>query len=160
MADRERRSIRARAPKASTPRVRKLMRANAGSTKPEIALRSALFAFGLRYRKNARPEAGYKCTADVVFRRAKVCVFLDGCYWHGCEAHFAIPKTNGCWWAEKIADNTARDARQSAYLTAKGWLVLRFWEHEDLKAAAIVVANALAGRNNVHAASLPLERKI
>jgi DNA mismatch endonuclease (patch repair protein) len=59
-----------------------------------------------------------------------VAVFVDGCFWHGCPLHSVRPKTHTVFWATKLSGNAARDHRQTAALTASGWLVLRFWEHE------------------------------
>lgn len=107
------------------------MQANVGRiTAAERVLRAALRAEGLRFRTDARPEPELRCTADVVFPGARVCVFIDGCFWHGCPRHFGLPKTNSAWWNEKIAANRARDARQSRLLKRRGWSVLRIWEHQ------------------------------
>jgi DNA mismatch endonuclease, patch repair protein len=126
-------SIRARAPAASSLAVRRVMQANVGhETAPEVRLRSALHRSGLRFRKDARLEIGIRCKADVVFVRARVCVFVDGCFWHGCALHFEVPKSNSAWWREKIEDNIRRDRRQTDELTLRGWTVLRIWEHELL----------------------------
>ena len=99
-------------------------------TAPELRLRRALHARKLRYRKDVRPASDLRCSADVVFSRCRVAVFVDGCYWHGCPEHFRAPKTNTRWWLEKIKGNRERDARKSAQLSTRGWTVLRFWEHE------------------------------
>lgn len=102
-------------------------------TKPEIQLRAALHRAGLRFRKDVRPLAVGKCAkADIVFSRAKVCIFIDGCFWHGCPRHFAVPKSNRAWWSEKVADNRLRDRRKTRQLRRAGWTVLRFWEHDLL----------------------------
>lgn len=128
---RERRSIRARAPKASSPTVRRVMQSNVGrETTPEHALRCALHRVGLRFRKDTPPIPGLRCSADIVFPRQKVCVFVDGCYWHGCKLHFRAPKTNTPWWQEKIQANIERDRRQTRTLRRLGWTVVRVWEHE------------------------------
>ncbi|MBE3037540.1 MAG: very short patch repair endonuclease [Chloroflexi bacterium] len=124
-------SIRSRAPAASSAAVRRVMQANTGvETRAEILLRSALHRSGLRFRKNASPAQGVRCKADVVFVRARVCVFVDGCFWHGCPKHFRAPKTNRVWWLEKMHDNQQRDIRQAAELRARGWTVIRVWEHD------------------------------
>ena len=124
-------SIRSRAPSASSTLVRRVMRANTSrDTRPERLLRSALHRAGLRFRKDARPVPGVLCKADIVFPRQMVCVFVDGCFWHGCSLHFGTPKTNSAWWAEKIAANVERDARQTELLKEHGWRVVRVWEHE------------------------------
>lgn len=128
---RQRLSIRARAPIASSEATRRVMQANVGrTTAPEHLLRSALRAAGFRFRIDARPEKDLRCTADIVFPRAKVSVFIDGCFWHGCSKHFAAPKTNSAWWNEKISANRERDAKQARLLRQRGWRVLRVWEHQ------------------------------
>jgi DNA mismatch endonuclease (patch repair protein) len=143
---RRRLSIRARAPRASTDIVRRVMQANTGrTTAPERELRSAAHRLGLRFRVDCRPDAGLRCDADLVFRQSKVCVFVDGCYWHGCPLHFAVPKQNSAWWAEKIDDNRKRDARRTAELRDRGWTVLRFWEHE-IQGDSVVTAAARIAR--------------
>lgn len=124
-------SIRARAPAASSPLVRRVMQANLPSnTQPEIILRSALHKAGLRFRKDVRPEPELKCKADIVLRKAKVCIFVDGCYWHGCPRHFETPKVNSEWWDEKIADNRRRDRKKRTRLRRFGWKVITIWEHD------------------------------
>lgn len=124
-------SIRSRAPVASSPTVRRAMKAvPSGDTRPEIRLRSTLFRLGMRFRKNNRPESDLRVSADIVFPKERVCVFIDGCYWHGCPDHFKPPKTNRDWWIEKIQDNHERDLRQTAQLRKRGWSVIRLWEHQ------------------------------
>ena len=124
-------SIRARAPSASSDRVRRVMQANPSrDTSPEKVLRSRLHKAGLRFRKDAPPVANLRCKADIVFRSARVCVFVDGCFWHGCPQHFRAPKTNRAWWLEKVEDNRVRDREKTRALREHGWTVLRFWEHE------------------------------
>ena len=67
---------------------------------------------------------------DFVFRRSRLALFIDGCFWHGCPEHCVIPATNRAFWSEKLARNTARDLSVCEKLTAAGWKVLRVWEHE------------------------------
>jgi DNA mismatch endonuclease, patch repair protein len=123
-------SIRSRAPLAASALVRRVMQSNTQTeTAPEKLIRGALHRVGLRFRKDARPDSSVRCTADAVFSRAKVCVFVDGCFWHGCPIHFRCPKTNSTWWQEKIEDNKIRDNRQADALRDLGWLVIRIWEH-------------------------------
>ena len=100
-------------------------------TKPEMLVRSLVHRRGLRYRVSQRPIANVRRTADLVFRRAKVAVNVDGCFWHGCEQHYKEPKTNTEYWRNKIDGNRRRDRETDELLTAAGWLALRFWEHED-----------------------------
>lgn len=124
-------SIRSRAPSASSERVAKVIRAvPARDTKPEVALRSALHRMGCRFHKDTAPVPRKQCKVDIVFVKRKVCVFVDGCFWHGCPEHYRTPKTNSEWWDEKIQDNAARDIRKTQDLIDDEWLVLRFWEHD------------------------------
>jgi DNA mismatch endonuclease (patch repair protein) len=107
------------------------MQANRGrDTKPELAVRRILHARGLRYRVGVRPLPGLNRTADIVFPGRRVCVFVDGCFWHGCEQHYAPPKTNRDFWEKKAASNKARDADTDERLRAAGWTIVRAWEHE------------------------------
>lgn len=78
--------------------------------------------------------------ADIVFARAKVAVFMDGCFWHGCPEHFVPPRSNTEYWGPKIARNMERDRETTERLEALGWTVMRFWEHEDpLEAAGTIL---------------------
>jgi len=135
---------------ASSAANRKTMLANRSrDTRPELQLRRAVHAMGLRYRVAMRPEASVRRSADLVFTRARVAVFVDGCFWHGCPEHFHMPATNPDYWGPKIAANTARDAQTDLLLVAEGWTVLRFWEHTVAVEAATqiegVVRERLAG---------------
>ena len=105
-------------------------------TKPELAVRSAVHRRGLRFRVSARPQPEFPRTADLVLRKSRVAVFVDGCYWHGCAEHGTQPATNREYWAGKIARNIERDVETTAYLQQAGWKVLRFWEHEDPESVA------------------------
>jgi len=113
-------------------------------TRPELALRSELHRRGLRYRVDATPMKGLRCRADIVFRRQKVAVFVDGCFWHGCPEHGTSPRTNASYWSAKIARNVERDRINDAKLNDAGWVVIRVWEHELPTDAATRVARALA----------------
>lgn len=72
---------------------------------------------------------------DFAFPSAKVAVFVDGCFWHGCPKCRRIPKSNQDYWLQKIRSNKARDRRVSAELKAKGWTVLRVWQCQLAKPA-------------------------
>ena len=74
-----------------------------------------------------RPRVG-RVRPDFVFRRERVAVFVDGCFWHGCPRHATQPRQNRKFWREKIARNQARDALTTQGLRRKGWRVLRIWE--------------------------------
>jgi DNA mismatch endonuclease (patch repair protein) len=115
-------------------------------TGPELALRKALHRLGLRYRVSTRPLADIRRTADVVFRRAKVAVFVDGCFWHGCPEHHTVSLTNADYWAEKVRQNRQRDIETDETLSRSGWQVIRVWEHEDPVTAAGRIAIAVRAR--------------
>lgn len=113
-------------------------------TAPEVALRRVLHRRGLRFRVDAPVPAGIRRRGDVVFPTGRLAVFVDGCFWHGCDVHARSSKTNAGWWARKIAVNKARDQETDARLLAQGWTVVRVWEHEDPEPAADRIAAALA----------------
>lgn len=116
---------------ASSPSVRKVMQANRGrDTSVEWAVRRIAHARGLRYRVDARPERDIRRTADMVFAGPRVAVFVDGCFWHGCAAHYRSPTMNVDYWTGKVMHNQARDQETNRLLEERGWTVLRFWEHE------------------------------
>ena len=123
---------------ASSPAARRVMQGNRKrDTKPELELRRALHRRGLRYRVDALlPLAGLRRRADVVFTRRRIAVFVDGCFWHGCESHGTQPATNSAYWTPKIARNVSRDLETRRLLEEAGWTVVRIWEHEDAQAAA------------------------
>ncbi|MER7705260.1 very short patch repair endonuclease [Kitasatospora sp. NPDC097605] len=121
-------------------------------TKPELRIRQLVHARGLRYRVAARPLPGVRRTADLVFRPAKVAVFIDGCYWHGCPEHYVSPKTNQGYWSEKVTRNVERDRDTDARLEAAGWTVLRFWEHESPEGCALEISTVVRERRGGSAA--------
>ncbi len=98
-------------------------------TKPEMIVRKYLFSRGLRYRVNDRKLPG---SPDIVLKKYKTVVFIDGCFWHGHEGckYFHIPKSNELFWRHKIAMNFARDFANTADLKLAGWRVIRIWECE------------------------------
>ena len=101
-------------------------------TDPEMALRRRLHALGYRYRVDAPIPGLPRRRADLIFTRAKVAVFVDGCFWHCCPTHTTAPQNNAAWWAEKLRRNVARDAETDAHLRDIGWTVVRIWEHESV----------------------------
>ncbi|MFC5287038.1 very short patch repair endonuclease [Actinokineospora guangxiensis] len=126
---------------ATEPVRRRMSRQKSRDTAVEMALRRALHALGLRYRVHRRPVAGVRREADVVFPGARVAVFVDGCFWHGCPEHATWPKNNAEFWRAKIEGNRARDRDTDARFAEAGWRVVRVWEHEDpAEAAARVLA--------------------
>jgi DNA mismatch endonuclease, patch repair protein len=132
---------------ATTPAARKAMRANRSrDTKPEMAVRRAAHALGLRYRVDARPLPDVRCRADMVFTRCRVAVFIDGCWWHGCSLHYRPPRANAAYWAGKVSRNVARDRWTDQRLAEAGWLVVRIWAHEDPEQAAHHLAGMIRTR--------------
>lgn len=113
------------------------------NTGPEVKLRSAVHALGLRFRLHRRVVG--RCTPDFVLPRWQVAVFVDGCFWHGCPKHsprqFRGP--NKTRWEEKLVTNRMRDSRNNQLLTNAGWRVIRIWECEirtDVNEAAARVS--------------------
>lgn len=135
---------------ASSPRVAKVMRGNRSrDTKPELAVRRLLHARGLRYRVNVRPLASLRRTADIVFSRRRIAVFIDGCFWHGCPKHYVPPKSNLDYWMPKIATNVARDAETDRALSNAGWTVLRYWSHTTAEEVAASITSQVLARGHV-----------
>jgi len=112
-------------------------------TAPEMAIRSILFAHGMRYRVDATPISGMRRRADILFLSSRIAVYVDGCFWHGCPVHATWPKQNAEFWKHKILTNRARDADTDKRLKEAGWIVIRIWEHEDPNEAASRIRSAL-----------------
>lgn len=130
-------------PRASSASVRRRMQSTKQRDTPcELALRRQLHSLGLRYRIDATVH-GTRRRVDIAFPKAKVAVFVDGCFWHGCPQHGTWPKTNAKWWRDKIHRNQQRDRDTDQTLAASGWTVLRFWEHMDPQVSARLVMKAL-----------------
>lgn len=122
-------------PQALTPptpgRSRNMAAIKPRDTKPERLIRSMLHAAGKRYRVDLRLQLdGARPRPDIVFTRARVAVFVDGCFWHCCPEHGRQPGVNGGYWTPKLERNVARDRAADEALTAAGWTVVRIWEHE------------------------------
>ncbi|MDX2340550.1 very short patch repair endonuclease [Micrococcus sp. M4NT] len=132
---------------ASSAGARATMRANRSrDTKPELLVRRLVHAAGLRYRVSAKPEKDLRRTADLLLGPARVAVFIDGYFWHGCPEHYIAPKANDSYWGQKVARNRKRDLETTSVLTERGWTVLRFWEHEDPAGVAQTVIDAVRSR--------------
>lgn len=125
---------------------RRMQQQRRRNTRPEMALRRALHAAGLRYRVELPVIPGLRRRADVVFGPARVAVFLDGCFWHVYPQHATSPKANADWWREKLDRNRERDRDTDRLLLAQGWLPVRVWEHEDMAQAAVRVAEVVHRR--------------
>jgi DNA mismatch endonuclease (patch repair protein) len=105
-------------------------------TQPELLLRRELHRLGLRYRVDREIPGMPRRRADILFTRAKVAVYVDGCFWHGCPEHKSAPTNNAAWWSAKLARNVERDRETDEHLSSLGWTVLRVWEHENMIQAA------------------------
>ncbi len=138
-------------PAASSAVVRRRMQQQRRrDTRPEMALRRALHAAGLRYRVERPVIPGMRRRADVVFGPAKVAVFVDGCFWHVCPQHATSPNTNAEWWREKLDRNRQRDRDTDQLLLEGGWLPVRVWEHEEMDEAALWIAGIVRERRPRH----------
>lgn len=143
-------SVRRKRRKAKAPpltRSEVMSRIRGKDTKPELAVRRALWAAGLRYRLHDKQLPG---RPDLVFPKRRTVVFVHGCFWHSHEGcvKFQMPKTRADWWAAKLERNKARDTQVHAELEAAGWRVLVIWECEvaDVKRLD-VLAEALKLEN-------------
>jgi DNA mismatch endonuclease, patch repair protein len=114
-------------------------------TRPELELRRELHTRGMRYRVDARPHPALRGRADILFRRAQVAVYVDGCFWHNCPDHGVLPKNNRDWWRAKFMATELRDRATEATLHDMGWTVMRVWEHEEPTGAADRVEAAVRG---------------
>jgi DNA mismatch endonuclease (patch repair protein) len=116
------------------------------STQPELALRRELHSVGLRFRVNVKALPG---RPDLVLTRAKLAIFVDGCFWHCCPEHGVKPKNNAEWWQKKLDGNIERDRRKDLELERLGWTPLHFWEHQAVDLISSIVIDlwkARAGR--------------
>ncbi|MCZ7531735.1 MAG: very short patch repair endonuclease [Acidimicrobiia bacterium] len=131
-------------PAASSDAVRRrLRRQPQRDTKPELAVRRAVWHRGLRYNVDRPPIPGLRRRADLIFPRARVAVYVDGCFWHQCPDHGTTPKANREWWIAKLTANVQRDRDTDRRLRQAGWTVVRIWEHEDPELAGRRVAEAV-----------------
>ena len=135
--------FRARPAAVSEHKRRSMSRQRSRDTGPELAIRTRLHAMGYRYRVDHRPLPDLRARGDIVFTRARVVVFVDGCFWHQCPQHRTSPQHNGAWWAAKLAANVERDRATDRRLADDGWRVVRIWEHESPDAAVAAIVRAL-----------------
>jgi DNA mismatch endonuclease (patch repair protein) len=126
-------------------------------TAPELAVRSAIRRLAIRYRVNYKVLPGSCRRADLAFLSARVALFVDGCFWHGCPIHGTWPKANAEFWRNKIETNQKRDRDTDERLREAGWLVVRAWEHDDPNTVASHVAK-LVQRRLHGGASSPMGR--
>lgn len=96
-------------------------------TKIEVAFRKALWQKGFRYKKNSAKHFG---KPDIILKKYETVIFLDSCFWHGCQKHFRMPATRKKYWEEKIERNKQRDKEVNRYYKKLGWKIFRIWEHD------------------------------
>ena len=122
----------------------------------ELAVRRRLHAAGYRFRVHYPVPGLPRRTIDIALTRPKVAVFLDGCFWHGCPEHGTKPTANAEWWRAKLAANVDRDRDTASHLEARGWRVIRAWEHVEPDAVVALVDAAVRGGEGAEPpASLP-----
>ena len=119
----------------------KMSRLARRETTPEVRLRRELHRRGMRFRVQVKVPGNNRRTMDIAFTRARLAVYVDGCFWHGCPEHYAPPRANSDWWKWKVERNQKRDVDTDQQLRAAGWEPLRLWEHvAPTEAADVVVA--------------------
>jgi DNA mismatch endonuclease, patch repair protein len=117
-------------------------------TGPEVRLRAALHAKGLRFRKSLLIRLPHGRTRpDIVFSRRRVVVYVDGCFWHSCPHHGSVPAANADYWIPKLQRTNERDRLNDEALRAAGWIVVRIWEHEALDEAVAVIQAAVTAKD-------------
>ena len=123
-----------------------------GNKATELALMRLFRRHGISGWRRLQPVFG---KPDFVFPKAKLAVFVDGCFWHGCPRHATSPATNREFWKRKLAANIARDRRVSRVLRKDGWRVVRIWEHDLTKRGETCVRKIQAATNSSLAHSSP-----
>jgi DNA mismatch endonuclease, patch repair protein len=122
-----------RIPTPSSPEARARMKSvRQSGTAAEQRLGSELKALGLRFLTDVQPVRTIRRRGDFVFKKVRLVIFVDGCFWHSCPSHATSPKANAEWWSKKLAANVARDRDTDRVLRREGWTVVRVWEHEDM----------------------------
>lgn len=102
-----------------------MARIKSSDTKPELIVRKYLYSRGYRYRKNVKRLPG---SPDIVLKKYGIVIFIHGCFWHGHDTHFHMPKSNVEFWEQKIRRNIQRDEENREQLKRMGWNVLTVWE--------------------------------
>lgn len=117
-----------------------------GNRDTELAIVSLLRRYRLSGWLRHQPIVG---RPDFIFRKERVALFVDGCFWHGCAQHANLPVNNRKFWAKKLSDNKNRDRRVTSELRRSGWKVVRIWEHELKRPKSVVrkIASVLGVRN-------------
>lgn len=117
-----------------------MSRIRGSNTSPERAVRAGLRAAGV---VGYRIHSSLLGKPDVVFPKARLVVFIDGCFWHRCPVDYREPSTRQDFWRKKIEGNVARDRQVNRILASKGWKIMRIWEHEVKEQPEKVVRNLI-----------------
>jgi DNA mismatch endonuclease, patch repair protein len=121
-----------------------------GNKATELALMKLLRHHRITGWRRKQPIFG---KPDFIFRKSKVALFVDGCFWHGCPKHYNIPVGNREFWKNKYAVNRARDRRVNRVLRKDGWRIIRIWEHDLIKRGGIWIRKIQAATNSSRSAS-------
>jgi DNA mismatch endonuclease (patch repair protein) len=120
-----------------------------GNKDTELALMKLLRQHGITgWRRNQNVFG----KPDFLFRRNRLALFVDGCFWHGCKKHCKIPAGNRGFWKKKFAANKARDRRVNSELRKLGWRVVRIWEHDLAKRGVACIRKIQAATNSSRSA--------
>ena len=127
-------------PPASSEAARsRMLAAKQRDTKPELELRALLEKAGLEFEIDVPLPIRVRRRADIMVKHARLAVFVDGCFWHGCPVHGTWPKQNAKFWRDKIETNRRRDMDTDRRLIEAGWRVVRAWEHEDMQEICVQI---------------------
>ena len=96
-------------------------------SKIENIVTKSLWHKGIRFRRNVKDLPG---KPDIAIKKYKIVIFIDSCFWHGCELHCKLPKSNIAYWKKKIESNMQRDMIINKYYSENGWNIMRAWEHQ------------------------------
>jgi len=111
---------------SSENRVKNMKAIRSTHSKLEDKVCSELWRRGYRFRRNVKELFG---KPDIAMKKYKVVVFIDSCYWHGCEVHGVTPKSNQEYWIKKLKRNKERDKVVTQYYISLEWSIHRIWEH-------------------------------
>lgn len=112
---------------SSDARSKNMKAIRATHTKLEDKVTHELWKLGIRFRKNTSDLLG---KPDIAIKKYKVVIFIDSCFWHSCDLHGHIPKSNVDYWTKKLKRNKQRDIAVTLYYQERHWNILRVWEHE------------------------------
>jgi len=120
-----------------------MSRIRSKNTKPEERMKDLLREVGTGFQHDDWTLPG---RPDFTIADRRLAVFVDGCFFHGCPAHYKLPKSNRAFWHNKITNNMRRDKRVDGQLRRKGWSVMRVWEHSTRPGSAEKLLERLGKR--------------